>query len=96
MVDVLLAHGANPAMLDRWGKSALDEAVRMGYDDVATTLRAHGARLDGPRAVMRLVRVLNRQACHTVPPPLTLSAPAMPPCLPTTVPSCSNRERRTC
>lgn len=71
MVDVLLAHGANPAMLDRWGKSALDEAVRMGYDDVATTLRAHGARLDGPRAVMRLVRVLNMQACHTVPPSLT-------------------------
>jgi hypothetical protein len=45
LTTLLLELGANPNRSDRWGGSPLDDAQRHRFPEVASLLRAHGARL---------------------------------------------------
>lgn len=45
LVELLLARGADPNARDRWGGTALQDAVRHRRDDVVALLRRHGAEL---------------------------------------------------
>ena len=42
-VQMLLRHGANPALRDRFGRTALRLAIDNGHHEVAELLRRHGA-----------------------------------------------------
>ncbi len=45
VVEALVEHGVNLRAVDRWGGTALADAVREGHAQVAELLRAHGAEL---------------------------------------------------
>ena len=41
MIRYLLAHGADPAVTDRWEGTALDDVQRYGHHEVIALLQIH-------------------------------------------------------
>lgn len=56
----LLARGANPNAVDRWGGTPLQDAVRHRQDEAARVLREAGARLDQPDLAVTLCALAGR------------------------------------
>ena len=43
IVRLLLDHGADPSLRDKWDKTPLDHALEEGHEEIAELLRSHGA-----------------------------------------------------
>ena len=69
IVMCLLASGATPSRTDRWGGSALDDALRHCHQELAQLLRAQGAQLgmSAEQAATKLISAASagntQQAC---------------------------------
>ncbi|XP_078537149.1 L-asparaginase-like [Lissotriton helveticus] len=59
MVTLLLQHGANTELKDRWNKRPIDDARRLGYEDLEILLETYGKNMK------KELRVFGKQDPHT-------------------------------